>query len=334
MASKRNEFLDVLKGIAMLFILITHYDWSETERLKYFFPYWIDMSVSMLMVISGYVYTKSYKYKEICSFKVAYSIKNISKSIIRYTVPFIFAYIIECVVFEIMGIEVNYLFFFLRGADGPGSYYYPIMMQFIFVFPVIYFIVDTYRFKGMLMCLGINAVYELLQSAYGMNEECYRLLLFRYFFLISVGCYLNYYEEEKEEMQKVSKWLVGISALVGGMYIWLVCYTEYTPTVLVYWTRTSFLASLYILPIISVAILRGKWSCKPLEILGKASYNIYLVQMVVYLGESLIYALISSRIMQFVFCITLSLVGGLVFYLVEQPLTRFILEKFNNAIRC
>ena len=51
---KRNQFIDVLKGICIIFVIITHYNWSNAARLKYFFPFWIDMAVPIFMIISGY----------------------------------------------------------------------------------------------------------------------------------------------------------------------------------------------------------------------------------------------------------------------------------------
>lgn len=81
---------------------------------------------------------------------------------------------------------------FLDGGYGPGSYYYPLMIQLIFVFPIIHFIVRKYQYLGVWICGFINFIYELLQRAYDMNEACYRLLVLRYILVISVGCYIAY----------------------------------------------------------------------------------------------------------------------------------------------
>jgi hypothetical protein len=112
--------------------------------------------------------------------------------IIRYTIPFVMAYAIEIIVsvifhkMTIYGMVAN----FIRGGVGPGSYYYPIMMQFIFVFPFIYCIVKKCDFFGIIVCFFINGMFEVIQRSYGMAAANYRLLVFRYIFLMSVGCYL------------------------------------------------------------------------------------------------------------------------------------------------
>ena len=81
--------------------------------------------------------------------------------------------------------------YFLTGGTGPGSYYYPVMMQFVFVAPLIFCVIKKYEEKGVVLSFVANLFYEVLQRAYGMNEQCYRLLLFRYTFLIAFGCYLH-----------------------------------------------------------------------------------------------------------------------------------------------
>ena len=50
---KRNNFLDVLKGICILLVILTHFDWVEAERLQYLFPYWMNPAVPIFMITPG-----------------------------------------------------------------------------------------------------------------------------------------------------------------------------------------------------------------------------------------------------------------------------------------
>lgn len=43
-ANNRYRSLDVLKGVSILFVVITHYAWSAEERLRFLFPFFIDMA--------------------------------------------------------------------------------------------------------------------------------------------------------------------------------------------------------------------------------------------------------------------------------------------------
>ena len=63
--SNRNHFIDLLKGICIVFVIVTHFNWSDDEKLTYYFPYWLNMAVPLFMIISGYVYAFSYRKNKI-----------------------------------------------------------------------------------------------------------------------------------------------------------------------------------------------------------------------------------------------------------------------------
>ncbi len=196
MAEIKERFhnLDFLKGLCVLFVIITHFSWKDEQRLYFLFPFWVDMAVPIFMILSGYVHSLSYKKHEINTLSDAYDLKNTINKIIRYTIPFLIIYIVEV---TLASIEQGYLdeplklfYFFLQGTRGPGSYYYPILLQFVFLFPLIYFIIKRLDFKGLILCAAINFSYEILKNAYHVEEDCYRLIVFRYIFVIAFGCYL------------------------------------------------------------------------------------------------------------------------------------------------
>lgn len=323
----RIHSLDLVKGICIIFVIITHYAWSDQERVIYLFPFWIDMAVPVFMIISGFVYSKSYETHKIESVEEAYALPNILNKIIRFTIPFIIAFIIEEIAIAISGTATitifQIVFFFLKGGVGPGSYYYPIMIQFIFVFPIIYFIIKKYDFKGVIICGIVNFAYELLKSAYAMNEDCYRLLVFRYILIIAFGCYLAIGQ------YRISSKLCVISTLIGIAYMCAWLYLDYSPVIITYWQGTSFIACLYILPI-SILLLKIPFRCKLLEALGKASYNIFLVQKIYYTGIDFLYNIIENKMIQLFINIAVCTAAGLLFYFIETPITKFILNKCGD----
>ena len=326
----RNKTIDVLKGICILCVVVTHYAWTQAERSTLLFPFWIDMAVPMFMILSGYVHAKSFVKREIVSFEETYNIKGILLKSIRFLLPFTIIYILELYLASLDNYRYSFKQIyngFLCGGFGPGSYYVPLMIQFVFVFPVIYFIVKKYEFKGLILCGLVNGGYEILQSAYGMNEQCYRLLLFRYILVISFGCYLAIQREIKIKTIKAI-----ISFLVGFIFILLCCYLDYNPKIIIYWAQTSFVACLYILPL-AVVLLKMSMRCRFLECLGRTSYNIYLVQMVYYfIGAEHLYGMVESRKLQLLFSLVLCCVGGILFNYIETPITKrliHIIEKLN-----
>ena len=193
-------------------------------------------------------------------------------------------------------------------------------MQFIFFFPVIYSIIRKYDFNGLVLCGVINFVYEILKSAYGFPVASYRLLVFRYTLLIAYGCYIamgNY-----KRRKKLSVFCI----LVGIFYIIACKYWGVVPPITNYWTGTSFWACLFIIPFAKPIIL-SKCKNRFIEVLGRASYHIFLVQMVYYCGANLVYQLVPNRYLQLIISLVVCVVGGLAFYYIETPITKIILKN-------
>ena len=333
---ERNRFIDVLKGIFIIFVIILHFPFDTLERQKYMFPLCVALVVPFFMMISGYVSSCSFKKRGIESVEEAYSPICIVEKIIRYTVPYTIAFIAEWIVFRVFGLYTvgirTYGIFavamdYLSGGKGQGSYYYPIMIQFIFIFPMIYFIIRKYNLKGLGYCFLANAAFEILKRAYGMNDTEYRLLVFRYLFIIAAGCYIAIGDIKKNRRMFV---LCAICIMVGLTFVYLFSYTLYSPKVITYWSDTSFLVCLYVIPILGWLIRKFHWGFRPLEVVGKASFNIFLVQMIYYNFADYIYDMIPNRGLQLGFNIINCVLVGVVFYYIEQPLTKGILYMLNK----
>ena len=223
--ANRNHFIDILKGICIIFVIVTHFSWTADEKLKYYFPFWINMAVPLFMIISGYVYAFSYKKHNIKCTSDAYELKGILSKMVRYTVPFAIAF----------AIEIGYMVYahkmpadedlvlrlikdFMVGGYGPGSYYFPLMIQFIFIYPIIYFIVTKYEFKGVLLIGLLNALFELMQCAYCLNYTCYRLLIFRYILLIAVGCCTAQGKVKQHKLVLLISFVIGLIFIYNYNY--------------------------------------------------------------------------------------------------------------------
>ncbi len=303
-------------------VVVTHFPWEENERLNYLFPFWIDMAVPIFMLISGYVYTISYKRHGINNFESAYSIKNNTDKLIRYTVPYIIAFIIEeiYIILATSGIDsISYeILTFIDGGRGPGSYYYPVMIQFVFFFPIIFFIINHHKKNGLILCGFLNILFEILQRTYDLNSSTYRLLIFRYLLLISVGCHIATYGISWSRRKSIMSIVTGITFIIAY------CYLGYEPIIIRYWTRTSFLACLYIMPIISYLILKFKnISNTVLALIGKSSFHIFLTQMVwYYAADSRVSNHIYSRPIHLLANILICIITGIAFYITAMPITK------------
>ena len=287
----------------LLYTCISPLDHEFT--LWYLFPFCFSLVIPYFMMISGYVYAVSFERRGIKSIEQAYNKTFVAEKFIRYTVPYTIAFIAEWIVFRVfgtylVGIRTYGIFAFvmdyLSGGKGLGNYYYPIMIQLIFLFPIIYFVIKKYNLKGLWYCFLVNAGYEVLKVAYGMNEYEYRLLLFRYLFVIAAGCYVAVGDIRR------NKKLMALSSLcivARAGFAYLFSYTDYAPKIITYWSTTSFAVCLLI-------------------------YHNFADRM---------YALIPNRGLQLTFNFINCVGVGLLFYYIEQPITRYLIKKIKKCLR-
>lgn len=331
--SDRQTILDILKGICIIFVIVTHYDWSDKQRLLGLFPYIIDMAVPIFMIISGYVFSASYLRKGIDRFEDAYDLEIIIKRLIRYTNPFIIAYIIELTAFYIAGKPVS-IYDAIKGlfigGYGPGSYYYPEMIQITFFFPIILFSVRKNPRAGLVFWFLFNAFYELLVPIVEIDTRLYRMSLFRHSFLVAFGCF--FYLRRQKRMSKIG-W--GVSFLIGVLYIFVTRYLGYQPKIInSTWRGTSYMAALYVAPVVMIIINKFcKCSFKPLEQMGKASYNIFLTQLVYYSTvSSVISNLLGSTFTNVVINVLVCVLVGMAFYIIENTITNRMIKGISPIL--
>lgn len=60
---KRIDFLDYLKAICVIMVIITHYDWGDKDSP--FFTMLINMAVPVFMIISGYNFAMSNRKRQV-----------------------------------------------------------------------------------------------------------------------------------------------------------------------------------------------------------------------------------------------------------------------------
>ena len=318
---KRNNFLDILKGISVIFVITTHYTWSRAQRQDLLFFFWIGMAVPIFMIITGYVYTKSYQKNEMNTLGKAYSLANILSRLLRFVIPFGMIYVIEISLRYFLEHRLNIRKIpldMLLGGKYYGSYYIPMMFQFVFIFPISYFIIKKKGFKGVIICGIINTVYELMTNFEWFPKSTYRVLVFRFILVIAYGCYVAFYEKAK--MKK--SWAV-VSLFIGTAYLIILTYKLFKVGFFPYWKHVNMLACLYIMPIMGVLIRKGRGKCAPLELIGKASFNIFLVQKLYYhfFAKDYIYTIVDGFYLRLIANIVICCIVGVIFYYIESPIT-------------
>lgn len=162
-----------------------------------------------------------------------------------------------------------------------------------------------------------------------MNEQCYRLLMFRYIFVIAYGCYLAIGKV------KIKNILYLFSLIIGFLYLIIVSYTKYNPIIITFWTHTSLFSGLYIFPVINILFNRINLRCGLLEILGRASFDIFLVQKVYFYFTytGLISLSVSNIFISVLVNISICITGGLVFWFVEVRVVKMILKSLYSFFK-
>ena len=194
----------------------------------------------------------------------------------------------------------------------------------MFIIPIIYYLVDKYELNGLIVCFLINILFEILCKVVSLQDGYYRLLSFRYIFIVSFGCYLF----KSNCIKNVTFWIAG---LLGVAYIIIFKYLETNHLFInEAWAGTSVLAVLYILPIVRIFIKNKRIHNNLLELLGKASYNIFLVQMVYFIASSRMYNYVSFVPLRIVINIIICCSIGVLFYKIENPITSKIIKKISG----
>ncbi len=325
---QRSRFIDIAKGISMIMVVITHFAWTLSQRLDYGFYFWISMAVPCFMLATGYVNAASFSAKDV-ALKEAYKPKTIWKKLVRFSVPFLYMYAAELLIRAFKGEFYNpveiILHFFTGGMGVHGTYYFPVLLQLVFLMPLIYAIVRKSKY-GWLICAAINLSYEIIKNTFAIDNaigfEVYRLLAFRYIFAVAMGAHICLY---KESINKLG-W--ALMFVVGAAYIYVIGYTGYEPVIFTRWNTTSMITVFYIAPVFFAGIkyLNDK-RCVFFEKIGNASYHIFLFQIIYYnFIAPYVYEVAGKGLVAFIASITVCLAGGFCYYLIYN----FASHKWKN----
>lgn len=323
---QRNYKIDTIKGICVLFILVTHFNWNDNQRDLLLFPFWIEMAVPIFMIITGYVYSMSFDKNGCYKFENVINIKYICKRTLRYLIPYFMVFGIELLIYYTFIDKISIfssIMLLVTGGFGPGAYYIPILIQIIFLIPLIYILIRKNPLFGVTTCFVFNLLYEMEKTLLRMSDSIYRLCSLRYIFVLSFGAFLYFY---KRKVKKISMMIIGG---VGGGFLAYTKYIGNAPAFLRNWTGTCCVSCLFICPFVYWVLNSGKKIEENIICyVGKASYNIYLFQMIYYWAFfNTINSTIQSRILQFIISIISCLIAGVLFYKIENSFTKRLMKR-------
>ena len=276
-----------------MMVIITHIEWANKN--EYIFLLLINMAVPIFMIISGFNFDMSYhkrvEKKEAAlgrkmgkreQMRLLYSWQNVWPRVKRFATPFIPIALLELALKTMRGVEVSLPRLFFLGGFGPGSYYVPLLFELLAIFPVIYLVMKERPYVGLAVIAFTQVCYEIWVAYSGFDKYWYRLLILRYLLLIAFGCFLYLHPDKRLHKRTL------VAMLLIGMEYLILYHHGIKFTIFRYWSPTVFPADFYIIPIVVILFrlfyhtqIPGK-AGELLELIGKASYHIFLVQMVYY----------------------------------------------------
>lgn len=334
--SEHLKSFDYLKSISILMILVTHLGFSVISRKNLLFPYWIDMAVPFFFIVNGYMYSLSWEKRNLKSIKDWFKYKNFSDKFLRILVPYVIIFLLEVLLYKILNRDISsreIVNGFITGGWGPGSYYFPVLIQLLLLFPFILSIAK--KKNGWIILILIQVLLEITTQKLGLSDGLYRLLFFRYLGFVTFGILLYFRDIKGNDIHILKIFgnrflLLGIF-LCGVGLIYMLSYTSYEPLIFKRWTTTSLPTLLYSFPLVFVftkaeSLLQRvpKILNNIIILIAKSTYHIFLVQMTYYWFRVQDSGRLRESLLESLFiCIPL----GILFYFVESNLTRKLFKR-------
>lgn len=320
----RDLRIDYLKTCAIVMI-ITQHSLSNSIIQKIGGAFYISQAVSIFIILSAYNFANSYNRINVITIIDCYR-TNTLKKISRILVPFIIMFLIELLILLTINTNISLyelLIAFITGGYGPGSYFTPIMIQLILIFPLLYYW-GKKNMKSMLIVIFlINLCFEVYAHFNLTNNE-YRLILIRYLFLISLGIYLSL-------VKTANKYIIIICTAISIMYIFSIHYLNFKPPVFLQWQSRNVPSFFYpfALILLSFKYLPQKINAtlkRIIVLISNSTFHIFLIQMM-YFWLSINSKLPIPSIVKPLFNILICTIIGVLFYKSEKTIK---FKKNNN----
>lgn len=273
-----EPFIDFLKGVAILFVLLNH---CLSNLTGIGFPFWGGQAVPLFLIIQSW-----HVFKKEGTIRIG--INYFAKIFHRIILPFAVVEVIMLSSEVILGLKWGCLYekvkvFIRSGGQGPGAYYFWMYLQFALLLPLFKKIskyITGWKFGVLLM--GISIIVEILCNLFDCPFYLYRLAAFRYLFLIWFG-----YDWAKRGI-KVG-YIEGVLSIISIVFIWLFGYKHLTltPYFFDYWQQYHWLCYFYpaylLVWILNWIYVHIGTIVKMLFLnIGSNSYWIYISQLLVF----------------------------------------------------
>jgi hypothetical protein len=294
--SKQNVEMSVILNI--LFDLINQININNFYNI---FTHWITYSalitqqvIPIFIIIMSFNLSLALQRRTYSTLKQYYSLIEMKKKFRRYFIPYIFIFLISLIfglIFYLMkNRQILYLNFRLfmgyLPINGPGNYFIALILQMILFFPLLFIFYKYNRNICLIVGFLLAFLCEIFNN-FGINGIWYYDSLVRFFPHIILGIWIS---DLYLASQLKNKYFL-IFGIFSGFYLIFISQFEngylegfrFFPDTAIQnllasgWSALILIIGLLYLPQVNNFIT------KPMAIIGKASYHIFLIQ-IVYFG--------------------------------------------------
>lgn len=318
--------IDVAKGLAIISVILLH-SLELSFRQSAYAAFHIGQAVPLFMILMG-LNQGLINMRRPIPFSDLYSRLYFARRIDRLLVPLLIAYVASF----LAGIiwlwlkgqnKIDFDLYSLIGrlpVSGPGNYFVTLVLQSILLLPLIGYCFQRRPVLAVVSLVIGEILFLLLGNTirfFDENNYLYSAALPRYFSAIGLGLILSRLVTKPLKASTVLP--VVLLAIISVAYLFRVVYqNQHVPLIRADWGAQNLLAFGYagFVVLLLFKFLPGYSEKKVLlflAALGKASYHIFLVQ-VVYFG---LVNVPQSQVLINLFC---CLLPGYLFYKYEDPL--------------
>ena len=280
-----NETIDAIERIKLFGIIavILLHAIPRPWLNKIYAPYHIWQAVPVFMVLAGVTATLSEIRSGSQFVSFGYFLASFFRKARRILIPFTVIWIVQLLMnllYYSRPIDRDWLFSWFRGGYGPGSYFTSVYIQHLAIFPFISFLDRQLQVVNLAMRMTVWLILALaidyICLLILMPEWLYRLFYGRYILAVVIGMWLVRY--------RPSTSLGTICFAFGIAYLTVSSYFSWNPS----FSYPAWIMQHAPVYFYSAGILLLLWYLPPvvcrltdtLLVLGRASYHIFLVQMV------------------------------------------------------
>lgn len=335
---KNNVKIDYIKAISIISVIMLHTIPKNILEISLArFHIWNAVPVFIiLMSFTTYIsFTNKNNLNEL--YNIKYFKRRFERIILPVLVIFIFEIIIGLLLKKDIYIGIKSLILYLP-ITGPGNYYITLLLQYIILAPLLFYCYKKRPFKSIIYALIINVIGEIIINIIFKDNYLYSANIVRYVFLILLG-FLLYdllINKQYKEIKNAKKVMI-VGFVISFIYLIIDIFWQ-IPIFNKVWSKQLFLANFYPIGIVFLIMKYMKvYEIKSIAYIGKASYHIFLVQMIYFIynpiGKILnLYQLnnVTKGIVLLIINLITCILLGILFYKIEEKWRKINNEYFSS----